>query len=137
MEPVQIDPLAVLVAAVAHFVLGGLWYSPVLFAKPFMRAVGKTEEELREGSSPLMYVWAFLGGLAKSVGLAVVLGWIGGDLGVAEAAGVGLLIGVLIHGAADAVNAFFEKRDRTLVAISVAYDAVGLAIAGAIIVAMS
>lgn len=131
------DALAVLVAAVAHFLLGGLWYSPVLFGKPFMRGMGKTAEELQSGSSPIMYVWAFLGGLVKSAALAVLLVWIARDIGVLEAAGIGAFVGLAVHGAADAVNALFEGRNGTLVAISVGYDTVGLAIAGAILAAMA
>lgn len=130
--------VAILVAAVAHFLLGGLWYSPMLFAKPFMTGIGKTEEELRSGAKPsaLMYGGAFTGGLVKSAGLALVLAWIG-DLGVAESALVGVLIGLAIHGAAVATNSLFEGRHRNLVVVGVGYDTVGLAIAGAIIGAMS
>ena len=37
---VHVNHLAVLVAAVAVFVLGWLWYSPLLFFKPWMRLRG-------------------------------------------------------------------------------------------------
>ena len=37
---VHVNSLAVLVAAVAVFVLGWLWYSPLLFYKPWMRLRG-------------------------------------------------------------------------------------------------
>ena len=37
---VQVNYLHVLVAAVVVFVLGWLWYSPLLFFKPWMRARG-------------------------------------------------------------------------------------------------
>ena len=37
---VQVNYLAVLVAAIVVFVLGWLWYSPLLFYKPWMRARG-------------------------------------------------------------------------------------------------
>src|SRR2546426_8368525 len=37
---VHVNYLAVLVAAVAVFVLGWLWYSPLLFFKPWMRLRG-------------------------------------------------------------------------------------------------
>ena len=35
-----INPWAVLVAAVATMVIGFLWYSPILFARPWMRLMG-------------------------------------------------------------------------------------------------
>src|SRR5258706_6641256 len=37
---VHVNYLAVIVAAVAVFVLGWLWYSPLLFFKPWMRLRG-------------------------------------------------------------------------------------------------
>src|SRR6266568_1414389 len=37
---VHVNYLAILVAAVAVFVLGWLWYSPLLFFKPWMRLRG-------------------------------------------------------------------------------------------------
>ncbi len=37
---VPVNPVAVIVAAVAVFVLGWLWYSPLLFYKPWMRLRG-------------------------------------------------------------------------------------------------
>ena len=37
---VHVNYLAVLVAAVVVFILGWLWYSPLLFYKPWMRLRG-------------------------------------------------------------------------------------------------
>lgn len=72
MAGAEVNYLAVLVSAVAMFVLGGLWYS-ALFAKPWMSVVGKTEAELRAASSPLLYVAAFVAALVTSFVLALVL----------------------------------------------------------------
>ena len=40
---------AVLAAAIASMILGGLWYSPLLFANAWMRASGVTEEKAKNG----------------------------------------------------------------------------------------
>src|SRR5260370_39699625 len=48
MPTANINILAVLVAAVLTFVLGAVWYSPVLFAKQWMAAQGYTAEKLEE-----------------------------------------------------------------------------------------
>jgi hypothetical protein len=37
---VGINPWAVLVSAIAAMVIGFLWYSPILFANPWMRLMG-------------------------------------------------------------------------------------------------
>src|SRR5256886_10274571 len=46
MPTANVNILAVLVAALATFVLGAVWYSPVLFAKQWMQAHGYTPEQL-------------------------------------------------------------------------------------------
>src|SRR5207248_9206719 len=48
MPTANVNILAVLVAAVLTFVLGAVWYSPVLFAKQWMAAQGYTAEKLEE-----------------------------------------------------------------------------------------
>src|SRR5437667_9641386 len=48
MPTANVNILAVLVAAVLTFVLGAVWYSPVLFAKQWMAAQGYTAENLEE-----------------------------------------------------------------------------------------
>jgi hypothetical protein len=50
----NINFIAVLVAAVASFLIGWLWYSPVLFANAWMKALGKTREDLMKGGRQRM-----------------------------------------------------------------------------------
>ena len=44
----HVNFVAVLVTGVVIFVLGGLWYSPVLFARRWVALMGKTEAEMKE-----------------------------------------------------------------------------------------
>jgi hypothetical protein len=46
MLQVQINLLAILVAAIANMVLGSLWYSPIMFGKKWMAEAGLTPEKL-------------------------------------------------------------------------------------------
>lgn len=39
----EINHLAAVVAALSSFLLGGLWYSPMLFLKPVLKAMGRDE----------------------------------------------------------------------------------------------
>ncbi|RPI66461.1 MAG: DUF1761 family protein [Ignavibacteriales bacterium] len=61
MTAVEINYLAVFVSAVIIFLLGGLWYSPVLFAKPWMSVINKTEEELKKNEKPKLSCRFFTG----------------------------------------------------------------------------
>ncbi len=70
---VSINYLAVLVAAIANMALGALWYSKLLFAKPWMAAIGKSEEEIKELAGKGMartYTLAFVSALVMSFVLA-------------------------------------------------------------------
>ena len=48
MDAPHFNLLAIVTAALVTFAVGGLWYSPILFAKPWMRECGLTEEQARE-----------------------------------------------------------------------------------------
>jgi len=96
----EVNYLAVVAAAVSAFVLGGLWYSPLLFARPWMRLSGQSEETLKSGSPAMVFGGAFLLSLiaafvfamflgprpgvqfATSAGLAAGLGWVAASLGI-------------------------------------------------------
>lgn len=48
MPTANVNIFAVIVAAVATFILGVVWYSPMLFANQWMHAHGYTPEKLEE-----------------------------------------------------------------------------------------
>ncbi len=54
MEMIVVDTVAVLVAGIAAFVVGMIWYSPMLFGKQYMKMVGMTEKEMKAGKSRMM-----------------------------------------------------------------------------------
>lgn len=133
---VDINYLAVLAAAVIQFALGALWYSPVMFAKPWTAAMGKTAEEIREESRQqnmaLIYGSAFLTALITAFVLAHIV-----DYAHAETVGSGILsgfwiwLGFVVTSNLAAVT--FEGRRPALYAINVGYQLVGLAIMGAVL----
>jgi len=85
----DINIWAVVVAAASSFLLGGLWYSPLLFLKPWNKAMGKSEEDEQPhparvfGLSFLFslvaaYLFAELIGPAPDVRYAIHMGFIVG-----------------------------------------------------------
>ena len=68
-----VNYLAVLVAAIVIFILGGLWYSPVLFMKKWVALQDRTEEQMRaqaaSANMPLMYATALFSGKPKQLWL--------------------------------------------------------------------
>ena len=103
----DINYLAVAAAAVSAFVLGGIWYSPLLFAKPWMRLTGQSEEALRSGSPALIFGGAFLLSLAAAFVFAMFLG---PNPGVKFGLGAGLSAGLGWVAASLGILYLFERR---------------------------
>jgi len=78
MEFLGVNLWSVLVAAVATMVVGFLWYSPILFARPWMSAMGYDPDdkakiaEMQKGAGPL-YGIAMLASLLSAFVLGKVL----------------------------------------------------------------
>jgi hypothetical protein len=74
--PYQVRPLGVLLAAVATFAVGMLWYSPLLFGKAWMRLNGYTPERMGEMKRKVgrAYLVSFVAYLVLAVGLDSVAG---------------------------------------------------------------
>jgi hypothetical protein len=71
MHSMGVNLLAVLAAAAVTMVIGGLWYSPLLFARPWMVAMGMDPDdkakiaEMQKGAAKL-YTLAFLASLLSA-----------------------------------------------------------------------
>lgn len=129
MQDVDLNYLAVLVAAFVPMVLGGLWYSNVMFARPWMRAIGRSPEELT--GAGLGYALAAVMALLTSYALARVVRWAEVD-DVFNGALVGLLVWVGFVATVLAVNTYFGGRSRELWLIDAGYQLVALLLMGAI-----
>ncbi len=70
----DVNWLAVLAASAAAFVLGGLWYSPLLFAKKWQAAAGLSDEQLKSGNQALIFGGSFVLAFIASWMFAVFLG---------------------------------------------------------------
>src|SRR5262245_34774578 len=65
---------AALVAALASFAVGGLWYSPLLFYRPWMHAAGLSEDQLKQRNMALIFTSAFVLQLTLAFVLAMFIG---------------------------------------------------------------
>jgi hypothetical protein len=78
MEMMGVNLWGVLVAALATMVLGFLWYSPMLFARPWMLAMGYDPEdkerlaEMQKSAGP-MYAIALVASLVSAFVLAKII----------------------------------------------------------------
>lgn len=74
MENFYINHLAVFVCAVMSLVIGGLWWSPLLFAKSWQREVGLSDEQLKQMSPFKTFGLTFVLAYLSAYNLAAFLG---------------------------------------------------------------
>jgi hypothetical protein len=132
MNPNQINWAAVLAAALSMFIIGGLWYSPVLFGKVWLRANGFSQDEIEKSGSKLRaFGGSFVLALIMAANLAfflatpsttVLWGMTAGAL-----AGVGWAAGGL------AVVALFERRPAAYILVNGGYLIVAFIAMGAVL----
>jgi hypothetical protein len=66
--------LAIIAAALSTFLIGGLWYSPMLFENAWLNANKFSKENLKERNAPLVFGLSFLLSLIMSLNLALFIG---------------------------------------------------------------
>ncbi len=125
----DINLFGVVAAALVNFVIGGLWYSPLLFGRPWMATNGFSEDDLKRGSPAVMFGVSFLFCLVMAGNLAAFLG--GADVTLAFALGASLAAGLGWAAMGLGVVALFERRSLSYILINggyltVAFLAMGL-----------
>ncbi|MES2391749.1 MAG: DUF1761 domain-containing protein [Acidobacteriota bacterium] len=122
---------AILVAAIAAFLLGGLWYSPLLFVKPWKRANGFPEEPAARGNMAKIFGLSLLFTLVMSFNLAMFLN--DPKTTTAWGATAGFLAGFGWVMMGIAIISLFERRPWTYVLINGGYLTAALTLMGAIL----
>ena len=126
----SINYLAVLAAAAATFLVGGLWYSPVMFQRAWMKANNLTEADLAGGGTGKIFGLAFVFAVVMSLNLAMFLNAPGTTVTWGATAGALTAVWVALG---IATVALFERRPATYTAINGGYWFVSLVLMGAIL----
>lgn len=130
MDPASINVWAIVAAAASYFLLGGLWYSPVLFAKPWMRLNGLSEDELKKVHPAKIFGPSFLIALVMATNMAFFFGpkaTLGFGLAAGAATGIGWVA------ASIGITYLFERKPLLLFLINGGYQAVALTVMGGIL----
>jgi hypothetical protein len=127
---IPVNYVAVVIAALAGFGLGAVWY--MVLSKPWVRAVGKTEEDLKKRGSAVPFLIAIIALLLMSWMLAGLMGHLAqvnvrGGVMTAFFVWVGFVITTM------AVNHAFAGAKPMLTLIDGLYWLATLAIMGAVI----
>jgi hypothetical protein len=126
----EVNYLAVVIAAIASFLLGGLWYSNVLFCKVWQREAGVTDEQLKNGNMAKIF--------GLSLVLALIAAWafalfLGPRPPVALGLGAGFSAGLCWVAASFGMNYLFERRSFKLFLINGGYHTLQFTIIGLVL----
>ncbi len=123
--------LAILVAGISSFVLGGVWYSPALMGRAWMRENNMSEEDVKKGNKGKIFGWTLLLSLIMAVNLGMFLNNTPG-LDVTFGLLYGLLAGLWVF-CGIAIVGLFEHKTARYIFINGGYCFLALGIMGAII----
>jgi hypothetical protein len=128
----HINWLAVLVAAIAFFAVGAVWYS-FLFRDAWIKASGVSmnDPNAKKGASA-MFLSSFILIVITVVGLALLTARLGSG-GWMTGLKVGLVAGVCFCTTAISNSYLYERRPLALHLINSLYNVVGCVVAGIII----
>lgn len=130
MDLSKLNYLAVVAAALSSFLIGGVWYSPVLFGKVWLRETGLTDEGLRRRNMGLVFGSCFLLSLVIAFNLAAFLA---GPPDLAWGLAAGALAGIGWVATGMGITYLFEARSFKLFAVNAGYHAVTFVVMGGIL----
>lgn len=133
MDFTNVSILAIILAVIANMVIGALWYSPILFANIWVKALGKNMEDIDPKGAKVGYGLTTLGGIFTAIVLSLFIHLLN-TVTILDGALFGFLIG-LIAAFRELSPTFFESRSYTLFFISAGYHIVSLTVMGIIIAA--
>jgi hypothetical protein len=129
---VQLNYWAVIVAALSTFLIGGLWYSPAVFGKAWMRENGFKEEDMKNSNTVKIFGLAFILGLISAINLAMFMC---PENDPTMGALWGFLAGYGWEATFVGTHYLFEKRSFKLFLINAGYSIVALTVMGVILAA--
>lgn len=119
----------VLAGAAAFFAVGALWYG-VIFAKPWQRAAGLTNSQLRQGNMAVIFGLAFAFEMLIAMVLWHLVARTDPAPHVVMMMAVGFALGVMIP--AIGINYLFLRKSLALFLIDAAHFLVGMAAMGGV-----
>jgi hypothetical protein len=123
--------VAVLVAAIAYWLLGAVWYG-VLLGKQWMALENITPEQASRMNPVAPYVISFILNLVIAFVLAQLCAWRNANT-PARGAALGILIWIGFLGPVTYTTYMYEMRPKQLFAINEFYVLVGMCLMGAIL----
>ena len=123
----SVEWLPTIIATISAFILGGLWYSPMLFAKAWQRETGLSDEQLNAANKSMIFGVSFVLCLIAAIAFSMV---IGPDASFWMAFHSGAGIGIAWVATSFGVNYLFELKSLRLWLINAGYHTLQFTIYG-------
>ncbi|HEX5797214.1 MAG TPA: DUF1761 domain-containing protein [Candidatus Saccharimonadales bacterium] len=128
----QVNWVAIAVATLTFYFIGGLWYSQAGFGKQWMKAVGLTKKDAAKAKMEIVMPLSGLLGLASAVGLSVLMCAL--ELSTwQQGVGLGVLVALGFVVASQGVHRLFEGKSLKLFLIDAGFSLLFFGAAGGII----
>ena len=130
----HVNWLAAIVAGIAYFMIGGLWYSKVLFGSKWaaLQKIDMNDANNKKGVGAIMF-YSFLLMILTSIGLVILVVRMDITL-ISGAIKLGLVTGLLFSVTAVSISFLYEKKPLALHFITGSYMLVGNIVASLILV---
>jgi hypothetical protein len=125
-----INVLAIIVAGVSAFLLGGLWYSPMLFAKKWQALAGLSDAQVKSGNPAIIFGGALVLSLIAAFVFAMSLG---PKPSLQLGLGAGFSAGLCWVAASFGINYLFERKPLGLFLINGGYHTLQFTLYGVIL----
>jgi hypothetical protein len=126
----QVNWLSVVVATLVSFVIGSLWYSPLLFGKIWQAELKLSDEEIGKANMPLIFASSFVLSFIGALFLDML---IGEDASTGSGFLAGLIVGLAWIATSFGTNYLFARRSFKLYLIDAGYFVVLFPIMGVIL----
>lgn len=125
--------LAVLAGAAAYWLLGSVWYSPLLFAVPWAKMVNlKMDDPDAKKGMPMLFIGSFVLMFIASTGLGILMVLINIP-DVMHAVKLGLLVSVFFSFTSSGIGYLYTRKPIGLYAIDGGYHIIGTVLAAILI----
>jgi hypothetical protein len=126
----NINWLSVIVATIAAFILGSLWYSPVLFGKVWQKELGLSDEKIKNANMAVIFGTSFV---LEFIAALVLEMFLGPDANVVTGIISGALVGIAWIATAIGTNYLFARKSFRLFLIDSGYFVVFFIVMGGIL----
>jgi Protein of unknown function (DUF1761) len=132
----EVSILPVFLGGLGAWILGALWYSPVLFGKAWQAEVGLSEERMK-GNMAIVFGLSLVCMILMSYGLSFVIGAHPADqMNIGHGFFHGCISGFFFAATAVGINYLYQRKSIKLYLIDASYQILMLGVSGAIMAAM-